>query len=485
VTVTSVALVAAVVAGTVYSVTVTVSPEVSADLPAGTRTVSQVHADIAAALAAGLPETVWVVGEVVGKRQSPAGHVYLDLVERPAPDTPVSATLKVTCLARELPLVRRRVQDAGVAIIDGLEVRVRGRLGTYAPSGALQLQMLDIDATWTVGRIAANRDALLRRLADEGVLGRNKQRPLPDVPLRIGLVTSVGSAAYHDFCHELESSGWAFQVLVADTRVQGENAPEHIVAALGRFARQVNGSSWAPDVVVLARGGGSRTDLAAFDDERVARAIAAMPVAVLTGIGHEIDRSVADEAAHTAFKTPTAAAQALCGRIRAACDRTETFGAQIQVAVARYLDRVEQHLTGVARGIGVAGGGRADRASDQLDAAHARIGQAADRSLTFHEEQLGTVADRVRLVGPRTLDDADRFLSTVAAVVAASDPVQQLARGFTITRLADGTLLHGRPVPAGTVLLTETTTGILTSTVTADHHDAATSASTAPTKEPR
>src|SRR5262249_23054504 len=137
------------------------------------------------------------------------------------------------------------------------------------------------------------RDEVLRRLSADALLDRNATAPLPPVPLRVGLVTSRGSAAAADFLHELELSGFGWQVVVADTRVQGTDAEQSIVAALDRaIAAEV-------DAVALVRGGGSRTELATFDAEALARAIASSPVPVLTGIGHEVDDSVADRVAHT------------------------------------------------------------------------------------------------------------------------------------------------------------------------------------------
>ena len=118
------------------------------------------------------------------------------------------------------------------------------------------------------------------------------------MPLRVGLVTSSGSAAEADFVDELRRSGFAFDVVRVDARVQGPDAAFDIVAGIERAVAD------GAEVIALVRGGGARTDLAAFDDERIARAIATCPVPVLTGIGHEVDRSVADEVAHTAHKTP-------------------------------------------------------------------------------------------------------------------------------------------------------------------------------------
>src|SRR5260370_3043889 len=163
--------------------------------------------------------------------------------------------------------------------------------------------MTGIDPVFTAGALAASRDRVLRQLEAEGLLRANAVHELPEVPLRIGLVTSVASAAYHDFLDELDASGFAFRVGVCDVRVQGANAPRRVVWALRRLARIAP----ALDAVVLVRGGGSRADLAPFDSDDVARALAAISLPVLTGIGHEIDRSGADEVADNAHMTPPAA----------------------------------------------------------------------------------------------------------------------------------------------------------------------------------
>src|SRR5262249_11965720 len=180
----------------------------------------------------------------------------------------------------------------------------------YAPQGRVQLKMTAIDPVFTVGGIAVARERVVRGLAADGVLDRNACTAMPLVPLRVGLVTSVGSAAFHDFVHELGASGLAFRVAVVDVRVQGDNASRRIVYGLRQMAvREL-------DVVVLVRGGGSRADLAPFDSDAVARAIVAMAVPVICGVGHETDRSVADQVAHTSCKTPTACAQLLVAQVR-------------------------------------------------------------------------------------------------------------------------------------------------------------------------
>ena len=173
----------------------------------------------------------------------------------------------------------------------------------------------------------------------------NGALPMPLVPLRVGLVTSAGSAAYHDFVQELKASGLRFAVDVVDVRVQGAAASRRIVYGL----RQLAGRDL--DVVVLARGGGSRADLAPFDTDTVARVIAAMPMPVVTGVGHEVDRSVADEVAHTSCKTPTACAQLLVERVRAFVQRLDAASHRVAHRARAHTALARRELDETARRI--------------------------------------------------------------------------------------------------------------------------------------
>lgn len=440
-----------------------------AELPKGTLTVGGVHNEIAAALRDRFNGEIWVVGEVSGKKQSANGHVYLDLVERRAPGGPVVATLKVSALRNDLGPIRAALQRVkGVQINDGVEVRIRGRLTTYAPQGSMQLQMTGIDPEWTLGRLAANKDELLRALAREGVLQRNKQRDVSPLPLRVALVTSHGSAAYHDFTKELELSGYSWQVLVHDTRVQGENAPELIAATLRAVGRR-KGSSWEPDVVALIRGGGSRTDLQAFDAEAVARAIADLPYPVLTGIGHEIDRSVADEAAHTMFKTPTACAQALVTRVGETHRRSEQLHERIASTAQRQLGTAEAALQGASRAVGRISEARLQRAEERLQAGLMRISRAAEHRLAREEDRVEGAERRTQLSAPRQLVRAEERLEAAAALVAASDPDKLLRRGFSVTRTSEGALVRSAgDVEDESVLVTQLHEGSIVSKVHKD-----------------
>lgn len=354
---------------------------------------------------------VWVRGEIEGLQRRGSGHVYFNLTEET--DTG-KATIAVALFASVANRLRPLLNRHRLKLEDGLRVRIHGTLDFYAPSGRLSLRMDGLDPAFTLGQLAAERDRVLQALATEGLLARNGRLRLPVAPMRVGVVTSMAGAAWHDFRHELEASGLAFQVTVADGPVQGPMAPLAVVGALRRLGRS------HADVIVIIRGGGSRTDLATFDDERIARAIAACPVPVLTGLGHEIDRSIADEAAHTALKTPTACAAHIVERARQFVASTESAWAAIAVQAVRALEQGERRL--------------ADRARRISGRTHTTI-ELADQRLTHH------VANLARRL-PRCLDDLGHDLVQAEARVRAHDPARALARGWSITRTADGRLVR-------------------------------------------
>jgi exodeoxyribonuclease VII large subunit len=266
--------------------------------------------------------------------------------------------------------------------------------------------------------------------------------------------------------------------------MQGARADADVAVALRTLAaRRV-------DLVALVRGGGSRIDLATFDTERVARTIATLDVPVFTGIGHEVDRSVADDVAHTAFKTPTACAVALCTQVRSYRERTEQLHGAIARHSVRLLDQHDRRLRSVAehcaratRGALSVNAVRIDHLGDRLvreadlvltrsrshvDRAEGRVVADAARHLRAADAVLDDAVDRLRNRPARTLAGAERRLDALAAHARALDPVRVLARGWSITRRADGTVVRSvADVDAGTEVVTTVADGTIRSTVTA------------------
>ena len=377
--------------------------------------VSDLTTAIQTALDVCFPDEVWVQGEISSLSRSPAGHVYFQLVEAGEPGGPPVAQVSVTLFASAKASVNATLKRvSGIRMTDGVEIRLRGRISIYGPQGKLQLRMTAIDPEYTLGRLASERDRLLQALAAEGLVGRNSALTLTVRPLRVGLITSSGSAAEGDFLHELESSGFEWHIIALDTRVQGSAADRGVAAAVRQLAAA------EVDAIAIIRGGGARTDLATFDREAVARAIASAGVPVLTGIGHEIDRSIADEMAHTACKTPTACAGFLVSRARAFHDRVDANWLHIGRAATQHVDRADRNLRTAGTGA-------------------VRAGQAV---VLGADRRLGEATRRLARAAPRTVERATLDLEAAATRVGSLDPARALARGWSITRTAQGSLVR-------------------------------------------
>jgi exodeoxyribonuclease VII large subunit len=433
------------------------SDEVIEDDVDPTWTVSELNGAIALAFKQVFGDEVWVRGEIRSISRPASGHLYLELTEHADGG---ESTLRVTLFRGARMRVEAHLARHNMELAEGIEIRICGQLDYYAPRGQVSLRMTGIDTTFTLGALAASRDALIRRLTDSGLAARNARRPVPVAPLRIGLVTSAGSAAFHDFVDELAQSGFAFDVVFADARVQGIDAPESIAAAIGLVAQ------CAVDVVCVVRGGGSRTDLAAWDTEPVSMAIVACPVPVFVGVGHEIDSSVADLVAHTSLKTPTACAQALVAQVGEFLGRVETAADRIVSMSTAALDRADAGLhrraTDVRHRVLVS----LDRSDRAVTDASVRLKHHASVATATADRRLDDAAALLRTGPERRLAAIERDLVGVGAVIHANDPARLLERGWSITTLADGRSVRSiADAPPGTDLVTRLLDGSVTSTV--------------------
>jgi len=404
---------------------------------AATYSVSEVNAVIRNALRAALPGEVWVTGEIQSYKVSGAGHAYFQLVEKAPRAERVVSCLDVVLFRDERAAVDRALQEVGLRLGADVGVRVRGRIDHYAKSGRLQLRMIGIDPVFTVGGMAEQRQRLLRALHADGLLRANAGRSLVAVPLRVALVASRDSAGYHDFVHELEVSGYAWRVACCDVRVQGDGAAKRLVWGLREVARRA--ASF--DVAVVIRGGGSRSDLAPFDAEAVARAIAAFPVPVVTGIGHETDRSVADEVAHTACKTPTACAQELVGRVGGFVARLDTVSTAVVARARGRSDLARRELAEHTSRVGRGAPAAAQRAHVRVGHDARRVGELARHRLRDGERSLAEQRRRAATSAPRGMRAVATALDGFAARVRALDPARVLERGYSITRDDQGRAL--------------------------------------------
>ena len=376
---------------------------------------------------------VWVTGEIDGIARSRSGHVFFDLVERRAGggSEGLVALMPVVLFDEHRSHVNAILRAHGLTapIHDGMRVRIHGRVDVHAVRGRVQLKMDGIDPAYASEPAISERDDLLRRLHAEGLLRRNAEARMPVVPLRVGLVTALNSAACADVCRVLHRSGYAFELVAADTPVQGR-------AAAAAIARAVDSAATRAEVVLLTRGGGSKADLAAFDHELVARTVALCSRPVFTGIGHQVDR--------TSCATPTAAAAAVVEAVTVWLDRLERLGQDIKA-------RSRQRLSAAQR---------------LTDDAAKRLIRSAASAQHHNRTRLTRSRQRLILTSQQQTRSAAKSLDAAQARLQALDPARVLQRGWSITRLADGTLLRfASDAHSGDTLLTQVADGVLTSTV--------------------
>ncbi|SHL46555.1 exodeoxyribonuclease VII large subunit [Hymenobacter psychrotolerans] len=260
-------------------------------------------------------DSYWVVAEIADftPPRFDGAHCYLTLTDQH--QTGRGAQLKAQARAtiwsqRYQQLAPQFEEHTGQELRPGLKIMLRVQVKFHEQYG-LSLDVLALDPTYTVGELARQRLETLRKLQDKGLLDRQRALPLALAPQRLAIISSPTAAGFQDFVRQLEEAPYAFSLALFPATMQGTDAPASIRTALDAIRphrQQV-------DAVVLIRGGGSKTDLLAFDDYGLAAAVGAFPVPVLTGIGHERDEAVVDLAAHLALKTPTAVAAFLAERL--------------------------------------------------------------------------------------------------------------------------------------------------------------------------
>ncbi len=423
---------------------------------------------------------MWVAGEIQRLRPGRNGHLFFELVEKGEGDAVVGRLEGVLWRTDHLA-VRRALASAGQSLAEGLQARCWAHLDLYPPSGRLQLVVREVDPAFAPGRLAARRRETLAALAAAGLLDRNAALPLAEAPLAIALVTAVGSAAYHDFLSTLAESGWAFRVVAIDAAMQGVEAERSIASALAAAG------ALPVDAIALVRGGGARSDLAAFDSRRVAEAVARSGLPVVTGLGPEIDLSIADRVAHTAVKTPTGAAEFLVSRVESADHELVRLERELALAAARDLATARGRLARLERAAGAVdvrlalAGARLERLAELVVREGRRVpgrrgadlGQLSDRLRRAAPRQLLLRRDAPSALGRSLVRAAQTRLRLLDARLEASaklrvelGPERVLGRGFSITRDAAGRLLRrARQARAGERITTELAEGQLLSRV--------------------
>ena len=424
--------------------------------------ITELYDRVDRAVQASFPGDVWISGEIRSMKVLTNGHCFIDLVDPADAGDKSAPVLNAKCWAGTWRGVRNSLEQLGVALEVGMAIRARGTIGLYKARGTIDFNLRELDTDALMGRVAAERARLVAALVDEDLYDRQRRLAQPLVPLRIGLVASKGTEGYHDFLGQLERSGLAFVVTHVQSAVQGAGAPEQLASALAHL------QSAPIDLIAMVRGGGSKADLAAFDHEHVARAVATSVLPVWTGIGHTNDVSVADEVAQRSCITPTECGRELAGRVLAAWQRTEEAALRLARMVAQATDREAVALS--ARRRSLASGSRAqlDRHDDRLATVRYSVGRSAVQTMDVARTDVTSRSTRLGSSASQVLEVAELRAVQHRRLLGAFDVNRQLERGWSITRGPDGAVVHSAVgLVAGTVLTTQLADGVVTSDVVA------------------
>lgn len=428
-------------------------------------TVSEFNQFVKDVINAGFPQALWVCGEIQGfDRNRDKKHVFFELIEKDTTSQDIKARIGLVIFSNRRDFIFETLKKSENAfdLKDDIEVKFLCKVDFYQPHGALRLIVENIDPVYTLGKLAQEKQKLIALLKKNGILDRNKVHESPPVPLRIGLVTAYDSAAYNDFVSELKRSGYGFKIFLRNTLMQGKSAEKDICLAIDELEDVPQ-----LDLIVITRGGGSIADLSCFDSEMIAKRVAICQLPVFSGIGHEINITVTDLAAHTYAKTPTAIAQLLVAKITGFLEAMEEKTSQIcELAVHKIADE-KQRLKNSAHGI--------QNYTHQYFKEHHRqlieFAEAIKRrpSVVLKEQKilLKIIKDNLWRTCRQRLQHDRLRLSGHQKVIDIAHPVNTMKRGFSIARDQNGKVIKKfTAINQGDRMTTELFEGAIESEVT-------------------
>ncbi len=477
-------------------------------MPEDIFTVSQINTYIKGVINAAFPQPLWICGEIQGyDRNKGKNHIFFELVEKDKQSDSVMAKIGLVIFANRRAYIDQvlKKSENGFELKDDIEVKFQCRMDFYPPHGAMRLIVETIDATYTLGKLAQQRQKIIADLRKRGLLDKNKQLSIPMVPLNIGLITSDDSAAYNDFISELRRSGYGFRVFLRNSSMQGQRTEGDVTGAI-----KVLEQNEALDVIVITRGGGSIADLSDFDNKLIAETIAACRLPVLSGIGHEINNTITDMAAHTFAKTPTAIAQYLVllvkdylteldsrmeyilteaqGHMRSERTHLKDLSVSLQQTTSHFLKDYNRRLDEFTHTLMKAPLILLKDGTRRLKDLSIGLQQSTNHFLKNYNQRLIECSHTLKKTPARLLRDAGRQvaesrerllrvalrrvehektkLAHVTKIVDIYHPINTMKRGFSITRDSQGRVLRSvGEVKEGDIMTTQVVGGELDSTI--------------------
>ena len=366
-----------------------------------------------------LPERYWVVGEISELRETAAGHCYMELVQRDEVTGELIAKARGTVWQRIYSLLLPYFyEETGSRLVPGMNVLLQVKPSFHEQYG-YNLEVCDIEPSYTVGETARRRRLVINRLEKEGVINLNKELEMPLLPQRIAVISSSHAAGYGDFCDQLARNkyGFDFCTHLFPAPMQGNGVEQGIISALDSIAENIE--LW--DAVVIIRGGGATSDLSCFDTYNLANNCAQFPLPIITGIGHHRDDTVLDSVSHTCVKTPTAAAEFLIH------------------AVAQQAANLDMLKQGIAEGVKV--------------------------MLLNMQQRLQVTVQRLPVVTALFVQQHYHKLDLWQQQIEAASPQRILSLGYTLTTCNGKVLRSVDQVGKGDVIVTQMQGGTITSIV--------------------
>lgn len=362
---------------------------------------------------------IWLRGEVSGLKQVASGHYYFRLKDGKG---------AVDCAMFRNAALRQTHRPR-----DGASFLMHGYFAVYADRGQLQFYVSEIMPDG-IGKLALEFEALKARLEEEGLFSEERKRPLPERPKVIGVVTSASAAAFQDILHVMARRYPLAQVILSPTLVQGENAPPQIVTALQALNRRKD-----IDVIIVARGGGSLEELWCFNDERVARAIFASRIPVVTGVGHETDTTIVDYVADVRAPTPSAAAELVTPDIEEQRAEVRYLQDTLYSLMENALDEKRSDLSDMARRLKLASPvGKIPAMRQRLDDLTARAELSLENRIKLQRAEVNALASRLRVLDPRQILERGYAIVTQAKGKVVTS-VKQAQPGEELdVRVSDG-----------------------------------------------
>lgn len=424
-------------------------------------TLQQLLCEVGETIHTQMPDTYLVAAEISTACAHSNGNCYLELIEKKPSQTGFVAKAKAIVRRNIYPLVALSFEQAtGRPLASGMEVLMEVKV-VFHPVYGLQLDVLDIDPTFTLGADERRRREIIALLEADGVVGLNKELPLPRPIRRVAVISAASAAGYGDFCKQLQQSGFPFHTKLFVATMQGEKVEREVIAALNAIADEME--SW--DVVVVIRGGGAVSDLAGFNAYDLATNIAQFPLPVFSGIGHERDDTIVDLVAHTRFKTPTAVAAFLIEQYREETHLVRQLAERMGHAVKQRLSAETSRLRLMGVQLQKAAADVQNRSRSRLSVLYSRLDIGAAGIVRRHREQSAVLSTSLKNVLHTRLVAEQNRLAFIQKTAQMADPARVLALGFSYTTSGGKTIRSVTEATAGALLITHLADGNIYSRV--------------------